>query len=361
MIILRTKKGSALTYEEMDFNLTYLDTTKVNKTEDEIISGQKTFSVPIIGNLTGNADTATKLKTPRKINGVYFDGSSDITIPTDTFGGTVVTDQAQTFLGTKTFSNGLVGNLTGNADTATKLKTPRKINGVYFDGSSDITIPLDENNVCTLNTNQTISGIKTFSNYILCPSPPLTDNSTKLATTAFVKENIANTLSANFLNSSFVTLNTVQTLSALKTFDSGLETTMFQPDLNDSGTQVPNTEWVQNLLSSKIQPQSTNYKFTSGTIICNQSLTTLNANIEGYIPSNNNFNYGDIYPPIGYNMSNFVACIPSINMIWQSEGSDTNDVLYCMYYVLTDRIRIQCAVTEQRQASIVNYLCIWSK
>ena len=44
----------------------------------------------------------------------------------------------QTITGVKTFSNGLIGNVTGNSGTATKLATARKINGVYFDGSSDI-------------------------------------------------------------------------------------------------------------------------------------------------------------------------------------------------------------------------------
>lgn len=45
----------------------------------------------------------------------------------------------------KKFLNGLqvigslIGDLTGNADTATKLATARKINGVPFDGSGDIT------------------------------------------------------------------------------------------------------------------------------------------------------------------------------------------------------------------------------
>ncbi|EOR6175328.1 tail fiber protein [Escherichia coli] len=38
------------------------------------------------------------------------------------------------------FNGGLNGALTGNADTATKLKTARKINNVSFDGSSDITL-----------------------------------------------------------------------------------------------------------------------------------------------------------------------------------------------------------------------------
>ena len=35
---------------------------------------------------------------------------------------------------------GFEGDLTGNSDSSTKLKTPRKINGVDFDGTKDITV-----------------------------------------------------------------------------------------------------------------------------------------------------------------------------------------------------------------------------
>ena len=48
------------------------------------IDGSLTVNGSIIGNLTGNAATATKLQTPRKINGISFDGSKDITLtPSD--------------------------------------------------------------------------------------------------------------------------------------------------------------------------------------------------------------------------------------------------------------------------------------
>ncbi|EJV7401708.1 prophage tail fiber N-terminal domain-containing protein [Escherichia coli] len=74
----------------------------------------------VTGNLTGNADTATKIKTARKIGGVAFDGSADINLP-----------------GVNATGN---QNTTGNAATATKLQTARKISGVPFDGSTDITL-----------------------------------------------------------------------------------------------------------------------------------------------------------------------------------------------------------------------------
>ncbi|HCN3940080.1 TPA: tail fiber protein [Escherichia coli] len=52
-------------------------------------SSRQTFNGGITGALAGNADTATKLATARNINGVKFDGSVDISIPTITSRGRV--------------------------------------------------------------------------------------------------------------------------------------------------------------------------------------------------------------------------------------------------------------------------------
>lgn len=94
---------------------------------------------------TGSAATAVKLKTPRTINGTNFDGSANIT--TVNWGAT----RNFTIGGTTRGVNG-ASNLTwtlsdigalgvgDNAVSATKLQTPKKINGVDFDGTKDIQI-----------------------------------------------------------------------------------------------------------------------------------------------------------------------------------------------------------------------------
>ncbi len=125
-----------------------------------------TVTNPIVGSITGNAatstsattaasagtaSTATKLSTARTINGVAFDGSADIIITSTADAGTLtgttlkstITGSSLTSVGTLvnlTVTNPIVGSITGNATTATKLATARKINGVDFDGSQDITI-----------------------------------------------------------------------------------------------------------------------------------------------------------------------------------------------------------------------------
>ena len=113
----------------------------------------------VTGALTGNADTATQLRTPRKINGTDFDGTTAIV--TEIWGTTrnfYIADSTGKHTGIPIGVNGsgtvtlrlppkidaeitgdVTGALTGNADSATKLRTPRKINGTDFDGTHDIT------------------------------------------------------------------------------------------------------------------------------------------------------------------------------------------------------------------------------
>jgi len=157
---------------------------------------------PVIGSLVGNAESASKLNPGRTINGVYFDGQTDIAItsnttntltrgtyltganfngstattwsvdasPNNVIGKIVARDSAGDFSagtitanllgnvsgnvttasGTSTFNivsaNEFIGaTLSGNAFTATKLQTARTINTVLFDGSANITVPADSN------------------------------------------------------------------------------------------------------------------------------------------------------------------------------------------------------------------------
>lgn len=158
----------------------------------------------IQGSLIGNATTASRLETPRRINGILFDGQQDITVnsntaeslvpgnyivgndfdgsnqetwvidatPSNVIGKIVARDSLGNFSantitanvigtlngnvdtdsGTSKFNrieaNEFVGaQLTGNALTATRLRTARRINGVLFDGTSDITVPADSNSL----------------------------------------------------------------------------------------------------------------------------------------------------------------------------------------------------------------------
>lgn len=105
----------------------------------------------ITGDLTGNASTATKLATARKINGTDFDGTTAITtFSWGTARNISIEDASSTNVGAAVSVDGssnvtlrlpstIKGTLTGNASTATKLAVSKKINNTSFDGSSDIT------------------------------------------------------------------------------------------------------------------------------------------------------------------------------------------------------------------------------
>jgi len=157
------------------------------------------------GNLTGNSTTTTQLETGRLINGVFFNGTSNITITANTTGtltrGTYLTgsnfngstavtwavdassnnilgkivarDTTGSFAaGTITadqFNGPLAGNVTATAGTSTfykivcdnidgftfsgtsgaalRLSPGRRINGVLFDATQDITVPTAAENL----------------------------------------------------------------------------------------------------------------------------------------------------------------------------------------------------------------------
>ena len=150
---------------------------------------------------TGNAATATKLETPKNINGVAFDGTGDITVTADAgtlTGNTLkstVTGSSLTSVGTLTnltVTNPIVGSVTGNAATAsnltglttpvatlnnlsgvntgdqtnifgnaataTKLAPARSINGVSFDGTGDISVAAAAEQLTGTTLKSTVTG-----------------------------------------------------------------------------------------------------------------------------------------------------------------------------------------------------------
>lgn len=157
-------------------------------------------AITIVNNTSGNAGSATKLQTARKINGVDFDGTKDITIDAGGSGGHTILNSSGTAMTQRSklrFNNATVtddanndvtiitpsgtsgnylplsggaltgnvtpttdstlslgtsnlkfntmyadifyGALSGNAKTATTLQTARTINGTSFNGSANIT------------------------------------------------------------------------------------------------------------------------------------------------------------------------------------------------------------------------------
>ena len=110
--------------------------TTANTISAQVLKDAIKFHAPPVTDITGNAGTATKLAIARTITlsgaatgtATSFDGSANISIE-------VTSLDAAKLSGTASIPT------TGNAGTATKLQTPRTINGISFDGTQDISLP----------------------------------------------------------------------------------------------------------------------------------------------------------------------------------------------------------------------------
>lgn len=110
------------------------DTQMFMSSKDKIFALYRYDEVP---KWLGNASTATKLETARKINGVAFDGTEDITIEAGGGGGDVIAAGDNNFTGTNTFNkpitvrDGALAGIGGTITLGTKPKsatTQAKIN-----------------------------------------------------------------------------------------------------------------------------------------------------------------------------------------------------------------------------------------
>lgn len=122
----------------------YSDT---KKTEATIYTDQRVAAVKSEIQ-SGSVASANKLATARKIAGIDFDGTKDISIPANNVGAYTKTETDSKIATTR---SDIVG---GNVASATKLLTARTINGASFDGTSNIVVTADpDQKIIPNNTN----------------------------------------------------------------------------------------------------------------------------------------------------------------------------------------------------------------
>ncbi len=144
------------------------------------------------GALTGNATTATKLETARKINGVDFDGSADITLPTSS---------------NSTLTAGSGISIIGGTISATGLTTSNLANNAAIANNqlANKTITIGSTGIDLGNTSTSLAGLTSVT------SNGFTGNLNGNASTATTAGNI--TATTNITLTSLTNLNAVGTIT----------------------------------------------------------------------------------------------------------------------------------------------------
>jgi hypothetical protein len=163
-------------------------------------------STTFVGALTGNASTASALTPGANINGVGFTGASNSTVKastTYTLGLTAQTNSGLAFSSGTTWDGGTTGitiglATTGTAGTYTKVTTNAygQITSGTTLSSSDIPslgsitnagkIGSTGSNIITTGSDGTLTAATALPNGITATTQTSSDNSTKVATTAYV-------------------------------------------------------------------------------------------------------------------------------------------------------------------------------
>jgi hypothetical protein len=264
----------------------------------------------VAGNLKGNADTATVLKTSRSINGVFFDGSQNIIVKSSTTNpllkgdyivgsdwdgtlsdtwsvdatsenriGKVVARDANGEFSAERISANLVGDVTGNvtalsgnsrfntvealrvtatdfvgnSSTATRLRIPRTINTVPFDGTANITLPVPSETLVgsVLAPNVVTSSLTTLGKLVSLNvndvGIEVSNNSSKLKiivdqTTPTIRSELSNRIKLElFTGSSTSTKADITFIPAAETASLGISGPALVPDFNKT---INNTQRI---------------------------------------------------------------------------------------------------------------------
>lgn len=81
------------------------------------------------------------------------------------------------------------------------------------------------------------------------------------------------------------------------------------------------------------------------------------------LENNTDYNYGYIFPPAGFEITDLAGFIPSINKVYFRNTVNGDDTLYCNYQIdaANERVIVICSNSESRLPASFNYLAIWIK
>jgi len=343
----------------------------------------------INGDLSGNAETATVLETARTINGVAFDGSADITIqansqysltPGNFLSGSPYNGSANVTWSVQASSNNLddtivkrdgsgnfsagtitadiVGQITGTGPVTVYGNVLGDVNGnitgnVTGNLTGDVTGNLTGNVFGNVIGNTSGEHLGNVTGDL---SGNVTGNVTGNAGTA---TRLLNPRTINGVSFDGTQNITVTDSTKLPLAGGTLLGSLTLPSDPTSSLQAATKQYVdtrdlanQAATLALVPP---NYTITYGNTQYSQSGFT------NQVGSwNNGANFFDVFPPVGKNMLNLIAFIPSIAVIHYAGRVDGNDSLRCTWSNFGDRIRVYVQNTEQRSTPAANWLAIWS-
>ena len=200
----------------------------VDLSSAQTITGTKTFN-NIKAKTPSASDNSTKVATTEwvnvKVNGLTGTDLSNY----------VDLSSTQTIAGAKTFSAVVKAKTPATDSDDTSVATTAWVKAKVGTGS------VDTSKVVDLTSAQTISGAKTFSSVTKSATPATGSDDTSVATTAWVNTKVRGLTGAPDL-SNYVDLSSTQTITGTKTFND-LKTVT--PSASDNSTKVATTAWVK--------------------------------------------------------------------------------------------------------------------
>ena len=199
----------------------------VDLSSTQTITGTKTFN-DIKAKTPSASDNSTKVATTAwvnvKVNGLT---GSDLSNYVDL-------SSTQTISGAKTFSAVVKAKTPATDSDDTSVATTAWVKAKVGTGS------VDTSKVVDLTSAQTISGAKTFSSVTKSATPATGSDDTSVATTAWVNTKVRGLTGSDLSN--YVDLSSTQTITGTKTFND-LKTVT--PSASDNSTKVATTAWVK--------------------------------------------------------------------------------------------------------------------
>ena len=313
-------------------------------------------------NLLGNASTATKLQTARKINGVNFDGTQDITVSDPNSGtpigailhfpvsnlpvGWVVCDGASYSTSLYPLLFEKIGYLYGGSGGVFRVPDLRGefIRGADLGRGVDIGRSIGSFQADQFKSHtHTLYGNDRGTSSAQLFAPGLYQDDAERAA------NDPNSI--QYTGGTETRPRNIALVACIKVFG-----TVDDPDqvlASNVVTRVNGLTTEVDQLAAQIQG-ITNLTVTYGNTVYS---TAGYSNIVGSF--SNSANYFDVFPPSGKTMSNLVAFVPSIAVIHYAGGVNGDDSMRCTWSSLSDRIRVYVQNTEQRSTPAANYMAVW--